>query len=128
MSPAAEGGGGDLLRELEESAKDLLRQATGSQQVKDLKEALLKLEEGGGADRRDAEVITAVPLTGGEREQLESRLRARHGDDLSISYRTDPAILGGVVVRVGDRLIDGSVSAKLGQLRQTLTGAGGSDS
>ena len=42
---------------------------------------------------------------------LESRLRARYGSDLPIAYRVDPAILGGLIVRVGDRYIDGSVAA-----------------
>jgi len=76
------------------------------------------------ADQRaeGAEVASAVPLTDAERAAIEARLHAAHGDDLAIRFRVDPALLGGLVVRVGDRYIDGSVAARLGQLRQELTG------
>lgn len=75
-----------------------------------------------GARTEGAEVVSAVPLTDAEHKALETRLRAAHGDELAIRFRIDPAILGGLVVRVGDRYIDGSVAARLGQLRQDLTG------
>ena len=45
--------------------------------------------------------------------------------ELNVHYRVDPAILGGLIVRVGDRLIDNSLAARLAAMRQTLgvTGA-----
>jgi len=42
------------------------------------------------------------------------------GDSATISFRVDPAILGGLVVRVGDRIVDGSVAGRLENLRQNL--------
>ena len=87
-----------------------------------IKDALGELEAAGRKHRVEAEVTSAVPLTDSERQQLETRLKARHGEDLPISYRVEPAILGGLKVRVGDRLIDGSVASRLGQLRQQMTG------
>jgi len=69
-------------------------------------------------------VTSAVPLTEGERSELERRLRSRHGQALAIAYRVDPTILGGLAVRVGDRYVDGSVATRLGKLRQTLIGTG----
>lgn len=87
-----------------------------------IKDALEELETAGRKHRVDAVVTSAVPLTEAEQSKLDTRLKAKYGDDLPISYHVEPAILGGLTVRVGDRLIDGSVAAKLGQLRQSMTG------
>jgi F-type H+-transporting ATPase subunit delta len=66
------------------------------------------------------EVVTAVPLDDAQRQQLMARLEAQHGAGLAYSYRVDPAILGGMIVRVGDKLIDGSVASKLAAMKQAL--------
>jgi F-type H+-transporting ATPase subunit delta len=47
-------------------------------------------------------------------------LASRYGQDLSLQYKVDQAILGGLVVRVGDQVIDGSVASKLAALREQL--------
>lgn len=66
-----------------------------------------------------AEVTSALPLSGDEQEavkrELLSKVSAR-----AVSFRVDPAILGGLVVKVGDKVLDGSVAAKLEGLRQNL--------
>lgn len=67
-----------------------------------------------------AQVTSAVVLTDGEKSALESKLRAQFGNDLSFDYTVDAAILGGVVVRVGDKVIDGSVAGKLAALQEKL--------
>lgn len=67
-----------------------------------------------------AHVTSAVELTIAERKQLETKLRAQFGKNLDVEYKVDPSILGGVVVRVGDRVIDGSVASKLAAMRQKL--------
>ena len=87
-----------------------------------IKDALSEIEEAGRKNRVDAVVTSAVELTDSERQTLESRLRAKHGDDLPIDYRVDPAILGGLMVRVGDKLVDGSVASRLSQLRRSVRG------
>ncbi len=66
------------------------------------------------------EVTTALPLEDQYRQALEEKLAKEYGAGLSFSYRVDPAILGGIIVRVGDKLIDGSLASKLAALRQTL--------
>jgi len=67
-----------------------------------------------------AHVRSAVPLTDSERKQLEERLTRRFGDNLEAEYEVDPSLLGGVVVRVGDEVIDGSLAGKLSALRERL--------
>ena len=115
---------GGVLDDLASAAREMVtevgRQAGAS--LKDLKATLDEIEKAGKKTRLDATVTSAVPLTDAEREVLEQRLRSRFGDDLPITYRVDPAILGGLVVRVGDRYIDVSVATRLGQLRQAMTG------
>jgi F-type H+-transporting ATPase subunit delta len=66
------------------------------------------------------EVVSAVALTDEQRRSLVAKLEAQHGANLSYSYRIDPAILGGMIVRVGDKLIDGSVASKLAAMKQAL--------
>ena len=65
-------------------------------------------------------VISAVPLTEAEQETIRKELAARLGEGVGISFEVDPQILGGLVVRVGDRVIDGSFAGQLEQLRETL--------
>ncbi len=66
------------------------------------------------------EVVTAVTLDHDQRSALEARLSARYGANLAYTYRVDPAILGGMIVRVGDKLIDGSVATRLAAMKQSL--------
>jgi F-type H+-transporting ATPase subunit delta len=66
------------------------------------------------------EVVSAVPLTDEQRKGLVAKLEAQYGVNLSYSYRVDAAILGGLIVRVGDKLIDGSVASKLAAMKQAL--------
>ena len=67
-----------------------------------------------------ARVTTAVNLTESEKQSLESKLRNQFGGQTAFEYSIDPGILGGVIVRVGDKEIDGSVSGKLAALKETL--------
>jgi len=65
-------------------------------------------------------VTSAVPLIDSEKQTLETRLRKQFGAELAFEYQVDPAILGGVIVRAGDKVIDGSVSGKLAALKEKL--------
>jgi F-type H+-transporting ATPase subunit delta len=114
-----------LEERLRSSAQGLVREVAERLDIAGVKQALTDIETAGRRTQVAAEVTSAVPLTDAERQAIETRLRGRHGRDLPIAYRIDAAILGGLIVRVGDRYIDGSVAARLGQLRQHLTGTGG---
>lgn len=67
-----------------------------------------------------AKVSSAVPLTGDEQTALGERLETRFGQPLELRFEVDPSLLGGVTVRVGDQVIDGSVRGRLDALAQTL--------
>ena len=67
-----------------------------------------------------AQVITALPLTDVQTAALKSALRQAIGKDPEIEARIDPAILGGVKVRVGSRLYDASLKSRLDSLKYAL--------
>ena len=75
----------------------------------------------GQAVSRKAEVTSAIALSDDEKEQIRKRLIAEHGEGLSFTFDVDPALLGGLRVRVGDRLIDNSVASRLATLRESLS-------
>ncbi|MEZ4656419.1 MAG: ATP synthase F1 subunit delta [Caldilineaceae bacterium] len=70
-----------------------------------------------------AEIVSAIELTQKEQESLRNKLVADYGDGLTFAFRVDPSLLGGLRVRVGDRLIDTSVASRLSALRETLSAA-----
>jgi F-type H+-transporting ATPase subunit delta len=76
-------------------------------------------------DRRQgvthAIVTSAAPLTADETRAITQRLEQSTGDRIELDATVDPDLLGGLVVRVGDRLIDGSVRGRLERLRNQLT-------
>ena len=65
-------------------------------------------------------VTSALPLTADEQAQANSDIVNRLGGAASVAFKVDPAILGGLIVRVGDKVIDGSVAGKLENLRASL--------
>ncbi len=67
-----------------------------------------------------AEVVTALPLTDAQSKSLAAALRAVLGKDPEIETRVDPAILGGIKVRVGSRLYDASLKSRLNSLKFAL--------
>jgi F-type H+-transporting ATPase subunit delta len=71
-----------------------------------------------------AEVTTAEPLDAAGEEIVRQRLKQIVGREIQLKMKTDPAIIGGIVARVGDQLIDGSVINQLRRLRARLATAG----
>jgi len=67
-----------------------------------------------------ATATSAAPLTDLEVKALTARLEQMTGATVALTTDIDPSLLGGLVVRVGDRLIDGSVRGRLERLRQQL--------
>jgi F-type H+-transporting ATPase subunit delta len=72
-----------------------------------------------------ADVITAVPLDEKEKQKLTESLGKLVGKKVVIESRVDPEIIGGVIARVGGKLLDGSTRSKLQALKKELAGARG---
>lgn len=69
-----------------------------------------------------AEVTSAHPLNDDQIVALKTNLRTRMGRDIAVDLNVDPAILGGLVVKVGSQMIDGSIRTKLNSLAQAMKG------
>ena len=66
-----------------------------------------------------AEVTSALPLSKDEEATVKKDILSKVGAQ-AVTFRVDPSILGGIVIKVGDKVLDGSVAGKLEGLRQTL--------
>lgn len=77
---------------------------------------LVRLE----VERRSATVESAVELSLELREKLRVDLQRKFGDDLNIEFYLNPELIGGMRVRVGSQVWDGSVRAKLDNLREKV--------
>jgi F-type H+-transporting ATPase subunit delta len=77
-------------------------------------------EESGLAE---AEITSAHALQDGDRAELEAQVAKLVGGRVRATYRQDPSLLGGAVVRVGSTVYDGSLRAQLQQLKQRLVSA-----
>jgi len=71
-------------------------------------------------DRHHVVVESAVELDQASRDQLVANLGRQHGDQLSFEYRINPELLGGLKIRVGNDVWDGSVKGRLDRLAQAF--------
>jgi F-type H+-transporting ATPase subunit b len=72
-----------------------------------------------GFKGESAEVTSALPLSKEEEESVKKGVLAKVGAQ-AVTFRVDPSILGGLVIKVGDKVLDGSVAGRLEGLRQSL--------
>jgi len=77
---------------------------------------LLQLE----VEKRRAVIESATPLNRSLGDRIIANLKARYGDDLTTEFRTNPELLGGLRIRIGNDVWDGSVKSRLEQLREQL--------
>jgi ATP synthase F1 delta subunit len=70
--------------------------------------------------RRIADVRTAVDLDASQRAQLAAALTRTAGRPVEVRVRLDPEVIGGMLVSIGDTVIDGTVRYRLERLRDTL--------
>lgn len=69
-----------------------------------------------------AEVTSAFPLTKTQQSALAKQLKARTGRDTALDLTVDPAIMGGLIVKMGSQMIDGSLRTRLNSLAQAMKG------
>jgi F-type H+-transporting ATPase subunit delta len=70
--------------------------------------------------RVTVEAVTAVPLTPELRQRIREKVKAQTGRDAELTEVVDPSVIGGLLLRVGDVVVDGSLRSRLTELRRTL--------
>jgi F-type H+-transporting ATPase subunit delta len=111
-----------VLTNLSQSVRNLVLLLVRRQRIEQLPRVVaefVRLDERGQGITH-ATATSADPLTDLEVKALTARLEQMTGGRIALKTDVDAAILGGVIVRVGDRLIDGSVRGRLERLRQQL--------
>ena len=87
--------------------------------VSDIREQYGRLlDEEKGLER--AHVVSAVPMSDDNKDNLSSYLSQLVGKNIELTSEVDPSILAGLVARVGDKILDGSVKTRLQSLRKSL--------
>ena len=76
--------------------------------------------EGAEISGASAEVVSALPLTEDERVIVRKDVLAKMGTQTVVDFRVDPSILGGLVIYVGDKVLDGSVAGQLDDLHKSM--------
>jgi F-type H+-transporting ATPase subunit delta len=102
----------------------LLRHAVTSQRKRSITLAIDDLLEK-AAERQErsvARVISAVPLTDAQQVRLAGALSALYGRPISVRTAIDTDVRGGLIVRVGDEVIDGSIATRFAEARAALAG------
>lgn len=77
---------------------------------------LVKLE----IDRRTAKVESATALSAQEQAQVQQQLSARYGQGLNVQFAQNPALIGGLRIKVGSDVYDGSVHGRLNALKESF--------
>lgn len=98
----------------------LVRQARG-RRVRQLLNRAMRIVSS-QHDRVVATVYSATPLSDAQRTRLGDALSRRYDGNVSLNVVLDPAVVGGLRVQIADDVIDGSISARLADLRQKLAG------
>ena len=92
----------------------------GAGRGRDLPAIIDKLVEDAAEERKQAvaEVRSAIPLTDDQRSRLAQALSKATGKQVTVKLVVDPSVLGGIVARIGDTVIDGTVRHRLEQLKE----------
>jgi F-type H+-transporting ATPase subunit delta len=103
---------------------ELVGDISGNLRGRRIQAAIARLSElaAGRRGRIIAEVRSAVSLTAQQEERLAAALAQLHGRSVELNVDIDPAVIGGIEVRVGDEVIDGTAANKLEQARRKLAG------
>jgi F-type H+-transporting ATPase subunit delta len=107
-----------VARALYDSLQATLKDQGAEAQFDQVIQAFFELVRGTGP--RDAEVTSAVALAPAQQDAIVQQLRGKYGPALDVKFAVDDAILGGLIVRVGDRVLDDSVRSRLADVQQRM--------
>ena len=68
----------------------------------------------------EGKVTTAIRLKNEDKMHLEKKLSTMTGKNIQLKNEVDPSIIGGILVRIGDKVIDGTIQSRLNELQKDL--------
>jgi len=68
----------------------------------------------------DGEIISPVELTEAQRARITQELQARYGERLELHFSVDPSLIGGLIIRVGDQVLDNSLRTRLSAIQRSM--------
>lgn len=83
-------------------------------------EAFAGFAVGAPAQALDAEVTSAVALSAAQQASVVADLRQRYGPETAVSFATDPTLIGGLIIRVGDQVLDNSLRTRLSAVQRNM--------
>lgn len=112
------------LLKLSPLTKNFLGVLAGNRRLGALPEIVRAFAAVAAAQRGEvaAEVTSAHPLSAAQLTELSAKLKAREGKEVKLTANVDPAILGGLVVRIGSKQIDSSIRTRLNTLATAMKG------
>jgi F-type H+-transporting ATPase subunit delta len=105
-------------RALYDALTQSLRESGAEDQLDEVVNQFIELARGSGP--REAMITSAVPLDQAQQASLVQQLQAKFGRSLVVNFEVDPTILGGLIIRVGDRVLDESVRSRLVSVQQRM--------
>ncbi len=105
-------------RALYDALRQTLRNNGAEDQFDEVLSQFIELVRGSGP--REALITSAIPLDQEQKNAIIQQLRSKYGPALEVSFEVDPAILGGLIVRVGDHVLDESVRSRLSAVQQRM--------
>lgn len=107
---------------LSETTRNLLGVMASKRRLSHLPRVIADFETLAAAHRGETtvEVTTAAALTDGQQQTLTAALRTATGKDVHMKVDVDPDLIGGLIVKIGSRMIDASIRSKLAGLSQAL--------
>lgn len=109
---------GATARALFDALQQTLRSNDAEAQMDEVLSQFWDLTRGSGP--RDAAVTSAVELSGKQQALITQQLRTKYGPALAVEFKVDPQILGGLIVQVGDKVLDESVRSRLVSVQQRM--------
>ncbi len=111
-----------IADKLSNQQQNLVKLMAQNNRLKALPEVLQQFEvfRAEAEGKIDAEVISAYPLTAEQEDEITRTLKAKLGREISITTSTDESLIGGVVIKAGDTIIDGSMKSQLESLGLAL--------
>ncbi|MEM7126290.1 MAG: ATP synthase F1 subunit delta [Chloroflexota bacterium] len=110
---------GANLSDTETNLLKTVVQSGNTQMLGEIASALAEVASGQSGPEK-AEITSAIELSAEEQDALRQKLSAEYGSNLVFSFHVDNSLMGGLRVRVGDRLTDNSVASRLTALRESM--------